>query len=315
MDDMVKAFYRDVVGYLDYLDGVVGEVGDVEERRVGVFNLLFMLILLRLFEDFRLLSRECVFEVFYERSLDGFLGSVYGVLGKYMDVGFLRVDVERFLGCSGLVDALRKVFEYKHSGSRGWKGLRFYDFRGLGHEVLDGVYERFLGWLSKEEKKKMGVYYTPKMIVEYMCRESLFYYLVAKLEGKVSENGIDKFVRGGDVSGVRGYEGEVDRLLAEVKVCDPACGTGAFLVGMLDEIVRLRRLVGGVSEYEVRKHAIENSLYGIDIDGRAVEICKLRLWFSLVESGDMVEVEPLRCLRFNVVQGNALIKFPEKWLR
>jgi hypothetical protein len=312
MNDVVKVFYRDVVGYLDYLDGVVCDVGDVEERRVGVFKVLFMLILLRMFEDFRLVSKEDVSEVFRERSLSGFLDSVYGVLGRYIDVGFLRVDVEKFLGCNGLVDALRRVFEYK---GKGWRGLRFYDFRELGSEVLGGVYERFLGWLSKEEKKRMGVYYTPRVIVEYMCRESLFYYLVTKLEGRVSEEGIDRFVRGGDVSGVRGYEGEVDRLLAEVRVCDPACGTGAFLVGMLDEIVRLRRLVGGISEYEVKRHAIENSLYGIDIDGRAVEVCKLRLWFSLVESCDGGEVEPLQSLRFNVVQGNALIEFPEEWLK
>jgi hypothetical protein len=316
MEDVVNVFYRDVMGYLDYLDGVVGrEVSDVEGRRVGVFKLLFMLILLRMFEDFRLVSWECVREVLSKRLINEFLGSVYGILGRYVDVGFLRVDEEGFLGCSGLVEALRRVFEYWGTGRKGWRGLRFYDFKELRNGVLGGVYERFLGWFSRESKKEKGVYYTPKLIVEYMCRESLFYYFVSKLEGKVCEGEIGRLVWGGDVSGVKGYEGEVDRLLAEVRVCDPACGTGAFLVGMLDEIVRLRRLVGGVSEYEVRRHAIENSLFGIDIDGMAVEVCKLRLWFSLVEGGNEIEVEPLQRLRFNVVQGDALLGFPEEWLR
>ena len=82
---------------------------------------------------------------------------------------------------------------------------------------------------------------------------------------------------------------------------------------MLDEIVRLRGgLVSNVSVCNVKRNAIERSLYGIDIDGRAVEICKLRLWFSMVESGCLV---PLQEVRFNVVQGDALLGFPEEWLK
>jgi len=311
----VSVFYRDVVGYLDYLDGVVGDVvKNVEERKKGVFKLLFMLVLLRMFEDFGLLSGGCVREVLRMRLFDDFLNGVYGILGKYVGVKFLRVK-EDFWRCSGLINALRKVYEYRCSGRRGWKGLWFYDFRRLGSEALGGMYERFLEWMSKESKKEKGAYYTPKAIVEYMCRESLFYYLVSKLEGKIGEDGVLAFVRGNDVSGVKGYEDEVDRLLAEVRVCDPSCGTGAFLVGMLNEIVRLRKLVSDMSEYEVKKHAIENSLYGIDIDGMAVEVCKLRLWFSLVESMDRGDVDPLQSLRFNLVQGNALLRFPVEWMR
>jgi hypothetical protein len=313
MNEVEKAFYKDAVGYLDYVDGVVSDaVGDIEERRVGVFKLVFMLILLKMFEDFGLVEREDVRKVLRERSLDGFLGSVYSILERYIDVGFLRVEGERFLGRWGLVDALRRVFEYEGRGRRSWKGLRFYNFKELGSGVLGGVYEGFLGWLSMEGKKKMGVYYTPRYIVEYMCRESLFYYLVSELEGKVGEDGLERFVKDGDVSGVEGYEGEVDRLLAKVRACDPACGTGAFLVGMLDEIVRLRGLVSEVSVCDLKRHAIENSLYGVDIDGRAVEVCKVRLWFSLVESGCVI---PLYAVRFNIVEGDALLAFPEGWLK
>jgi len=313
MSELEKIFCRDAIGYLDYIENIVGDVvDDVEERRVESFKFVLMLILLKMFEDFGLVSREDVRKVLRERLLNGFLRGMYSVLEGYIDVGFLRVDEEKFLGCGGLVDGLRMVFEYGSRGKRGWRGLRFYDFRELGSGVLSGVYESFLGWLSKERKKKMGVYYTPRVIVEYMCRESLFYYLQSKLEGMVSDDGLGRFVRDGDVSGVKGCEEEVDRLLAEVRVCDPACGTGAFLVGMLNEIVRLRGLVSDASVCEVKRNAIERSLYGIDIDGRAVEICKLRLWFSLIESGCVI---PLQRLRFNVVQGDALLSFPEEWLR
>ncbi len=311
--EVEKDFCRDVLGYLDYLEDVVGDVVcEVEERRVGVFKFVFLLILLKMFEEYQLVSKEDVRRVFSVRLLDEFLCSVYSTLEKYIDVGFLRVDDKRFLECSGLVNGLRRVFEYEGKGRKGWKGLRFYDFRELGSGILGSVYESFLGWLSKESKKKKGVYYTPRVIVEYMCRESIFYYLQSKLEGKVSEDGLGRFVRSGDVLGVEGYEEEVDRLLAEVKVCDPACGTGAFLVGMLDEIVRLRGLVSDVSVCKVKRNAIERSLYGIDIDGRAVEICKMRLWFSLIESGCMVSFQRLR---FNIVEGDALLDFPEDLLR
>jgi hypothetical protein len=310
MDDVVKGFYRDVVGFLDYLDGVVsGEVSEVEERRVGVFNLLFMLILMKMLVDFRLVSGEQVGRVLSERELGSFLSGVDVVLGRHIEVGFLRLGLERFLGCNGLVEALRRVYEY--GVGRGRRGLKFYDLGELGSDVLGGVYERFLSWLSEKDKKAMGAYYTPKLIVKYMCQESLFYYLASKLEGKVSEDGLRRFVVDGDVSGVEGYEREVNRLLAEVRICDPACGAGDFLVGMLDEIVRLRRLVSVVSEFGLRRHAIENSLYGIDIDGRVVEVCKLRLWFSLVGSGDVVSFQELR---FNVVQGDALLDFPREWV-
>jgi hypothetical protein len=70
MKDVERVFYKDVVGYLDYLDSVVS---DVEGRRVEFFKILFMLILLRMFEDFRLVPGECVRKVLSERSLDSLL--------------------------------------------------------------------------------------------------------------------------------------------------------------------------------------------------------------------------------------------------
>jgi hypothetical protein len=306
-----KEFVRDVIRCFDYLDGVLSSViGDVEVRKEIVFRLVFMLLILKLFEDYGLVLKDEVREVFRSSSLFEFLGRLYGILGRYADIEFLKVG--EVVEVRGMVDALRRVYEYGSEGKKGWRALRFYDLRELGgNYVLGDVYEGYLSWFSSEGKKKMGVYYTPKVIVEYMCRESLFYYLLSKLEGRVSEEGLKRFVRDGDVSGVMGLEGEIDRLLSEVKVCDPACGAGAFLVGMLEEIVRLRRVVGRVSEIEAKKGGIERSLYGIDIDGRAVEVSKMRLWFSLIESVGKVIIIPMNELRFNVVAGNALLEFPE----
>ncbi|HUY32442.1 MAG TPA: hypothetical protein VMV69_06645 [Pirellulales bacterium] len=98
-------------------------------------------------------------------------------------------------------------------------------------------------------------------------------------------------------------------------VCDPAIGSGAFPVGMMTEIVRARIALtpyfNDVAErtaYHFKRHAIQNSLYGVDIDAGAVEIAKLRLWLSLVvDEEDVKQIKPLPNLDYKVVVGNSLM--------
>jgi len=197
--------------------------------------------------------------------------------------------------------------------------------------------------------KDYGVYYTPRVIVHYMCQESLISYLETELNGKVKREDIERFVnladnflehekiavqknekiKNGEQKETK-YEHkipksiienakEIDNLLANIKVCDPAVGSGAFLVGMLHEIVKLRQLLSvylgnEVSIYDLKRQTIENSLYGVDIDPGAVEICKLRLWLSLVvDEDDFYNIKPLPNLDYKVVKGNSLVGFPENW--
>ncbi|MBN2379046.1 N-6 DNA methylase [candidate division WOR-3 bacterium] len=112
----------------------------------------------------------------------------------------------------------------------------------------------------------------------------------------------------------------IDEKLAEITVCDPAVGSGAFLVGMMNEIVRTRsaltpyfNVVQDRKPYQLKHDAIQNCLYGVDIDPGAVEIAKLRLWLSLVIDEEAVkQIKPLPNLDFKVVTGNSLIGFPYK---
>lgn len=111
----------------------------------------------------------------------------------------------------------------------------------------------------------------------------------------------------------------VDQKLANVKVCDPAVGSGAFPVGMMTEIIRARQCLmvwtrTSKTSYDLKRECIENSLYGVDIDPGAVEIAKLRLWLSLVvDEDDPRNIKPLPNLDYKVVCGNSLIGFPENW--
>ncbi len=115
---------------------------------------------------------------------------------------------------------------------------------------------------------------------------------------------------------IRERVNKIDALLAEIKVCDPAIGSGAFPVGLMQEIVKLRRLLTPYldsgedrSQYELKRHAILHNLYGVDIDPSSVDIAKLRLWLSLVvDEEDYEEIKPLPNLEYRIMQGDSLVE-------
>ena len=107
----------------------------------------------------------------------------------------------------------------------------------------------------------------------------------------------------------------LDDALKTITVCDPAVGSGAFPVGMMTEIIRARAAltpyfndVEARTPYHFKRHAIQNCLYGVDIDSSAIEIAKLRLWLSLVvDEEDVKQVKPLPNLDYKIVAGNSLL--------
>ncbi len=106
----------------------------------------------------------------------------------------------------------------------------------------------------------------------------------------------------------------IDEKLANITICDPAVGSGAFPVGMMNEVVKARTVLTPYikdetrSAYNFKRQCIEKSLYGVDIDSGAVEIAKLRLWLSLiVEEEDFEEIKPLPNLDYKIVCGNSLL--------
>ena len=108
----------------------------------------------------------------------------------------------------------------------------------------------------------------------------------------------------------------LDNKLASIKVCDPAIGSGAFPVGMMHEIVNARNVLTTYLEnksdrdtYTLKRHCIQESLYGVDIDPGAIDIAKLRLWLSLiVDEEDYQTINPLPNLDYKIMQGNSLIE-------
>src|SRR3989344_820594 len=106
----------------------------------------------------------------------------------------------------------------------------------------------------------------------------------------------------------------IDKSLKEIKVVDPAVGSGAFPVGMMNEIVKARSILSIYfketrNDYDLKRETIENCLYGVDIESSAVDIAKLRFWLTLiVDELDMKNIKPLPNLDHKIMCGNSLLE-------
>lgn len=237
-------------------------------------------------------------------------------------------------------------------------------------EMLGKVFENLL---DVKDRKSKGAFYTPREIVHYMCQETLINHLVSKTG--ISESAIRDFILYGeylrdedtiktlkvtDDNGKQHYEFDknkelliseeilsfkndvnrlkgLDELLANVKVADLAVGSGAFPLGMLNEIVKARQVLteylaiemNGFQKksfyayerkpYDLKVNTIKNCIFACDIEPSAVDIAKLRLWLSIVIDDEITEdagngdfdahskPRQLPNLECNIICGNSLI--------
>ncbi|MDE3111512.1 MAG: hypothetical protein KGK34_01060 [Chloroflexota bacterium] len=192
-------------------------------------------------------------------------------------------------------------------------------------EMLGRIFESLLPDVEREQK---GTYYTPRPVVQFMCREALVARLSSDalpeylLRTLVSDEApLGALAERGDARAIRTWMTGLDSELASLTIIDPAVGSGAFLLGMLGEIVRLRghahealhgRPPNDEEVHGWKLHAIERSLFGVDVEPTAVELCRLRLWLSLVVELDASRpVPPLPNLDFRTVCANSLVDFVE----
>lgn len=174
---------------------------------------------------------------------------------------------------------------------------------GIDPEMLGKIFESLL-----EDNKAKGAFYTPKEIVHYMCKESLIAYLSSIVDGELAD-AVRQFVEHHELPEVlEPCREAIDTALREVKICDPAIGSGAFPMGLLNELWRCREAIEGDSmeRVELKKEIIENNVYGVDIEKGAIDIARLRFWLSIVV--DAEKPEPLPNFDYKFMQGNSLIE-------
>ncbi|MFZ5917987.1 MAG: Eco57I restriction-modification methylase domain-containing protein [Chloroflexota bacterium] len=211
-------------------------------------------------------------------------------------------------------------------------------------EMLGKIFESLV--LEREQdpgvdlRKATGSYYTPRPVVAFMCREALAEHLAG--ESAVDRARIVRLLELPPAGQLSDEERawlqdafSVDEahslkaLLLSVRACDPAVGSGAFLLGLLQALtwaVGLLdwRLHGDAAparrnySFDLKKQVVEHCLYGVDIQAQAVQICELRLWLSLIVDYELPEGQPfdqavrqvpaLPNLAYKVRQGDSLLE-------
>lgn len=177
---------------------------------------------------------------------------------------------------------------------------------GIDPEMLGHIFENLL-----EDNRDKGAYYTPKEVVHYMSQQSIIAYLSHKLNADTKDIAI--FIKENKVSDyITNHISDINTLLKEVKICDPAIGSGAFPMGVLKVIYNALHHLHNVAhkpetfdEAQTKRDIIQNSIYGVDLERGAVDIARLRFWLALVVDED--EPQPLPNLDYKIVSGNSLI--------
>ena len=192
---------------------------------------------------------------------------------------------------------------------------------GVDPEMLGKIFENLL-----EDNKDKGAFYTPKEIVQYMCKEALIAYLIdeARHKSEVNkqrqenfEDAIRAFVNDPEMTVIRmqkyGDQQLIDlnESLCSVKICDPAIGSGAFPMGLLNLLMNCRialndALGKGEPRAWLKKEIIQNNIYGVDIEKGAIDIARLRFWLSIVV--DLEDPEALPNFDYKFMQGNSLLE-------
>lgn len=181
---------------------------------------------------------------------------------------------------------------------------------GVDPEMLGRIFENLL-----EDNKDKGAFYTPKEIVRYMCRQSLVSYLCTDITDADVCKSVEDFVETYDVDLIGGRDSELsqqlDEALRQVKICDPAIGSGAFPMGLLKELFLCRGAIENFDDAaDIKRHIIQQNIYGVDYEKGAVDIARLRFWLSLVV--DEKTPHTLPNLDFKIMQGNSLFECYEE---
>ena len=196
----------------------------------------------------------------------------------------------------------------------------------INPDVLGFIFEKYIN------QKAFGAYYTRPQITEYLCDRTIHKLIVDRVNDALS----DKDKRFEDINELLiKLDANVSHLLIEkilpnLSILDPACGSGAFLVAAMKTLIQVYSAVFGTIKlmgdgtlkknledienshpslpYFIKKRIVSDNLYGIDIMEEATEIAKLRLFLALVSSAhDVEELEPLPNIDFNIMAGNSLI--------
>ena len=200
----------------------------------------------------------------------------------------------------------------------------------ISPDVMGYIFEKYINEL---QQKSLGAYYTRDEITNYLSRNTIQKCILEKVNGKGYKfETIADMLHKIEASLCKLLLTDENSILNTLTVLDPAVGSGAFLVSAMKELIDIYSPIIGKIEtlgdrdlknwltdfkvkhksilYGIKKNIILQNLYGVDIMKEATEVCKLRLFLSLVSSALKIEeLEPLPNMDFNIMCGNSLIGF------
>lgn len=192
-------------------------------------------------------------------------------------------------------------------------------------EMLGRIFENLLAEISSDTgealRKSRGAFYTPREIVDYMCKETVLEYLKTVLPpDEFRDRRLHQLIVATDAEfqdqdhnwrrDWKPYKTSILDSLDQLRVLDPACGSGAFPIGMMQTLLRIyERLEPRFDPYKSKISILERNIFGIDIEPMAIEISRLRAWLSLVvdETATSSNVKPLPNLDFKFICANSLV--------
>lgn len=228
------------------------------------------------------------------------------------------------------VDFFERLFE--HFGNFNFttdESTPEYEQVAIDPEMLGRVFESLLAAQIEESgeqaRKAKGAFYTPREIVAYICREGIRAHLCAsrpddtRLRSAVSKL-IDTPDQEWALAGSNSLRDipedlrlEIATALRKIRTIDPACGSGAFPLGLVHLLSKLQmRLDPRLDELRLKLAILRDNIYGVDIEPMAVEISRLRSWLSIIVSEQgLKQIEPLPNLEFNFVCADSLVRLEE----
>lgn len=229
----------------------------------------------------------------------------------YGEVPFLNLN----LFCETALDGIDwDISDELIQSLLGKNGLFYnYDFtisefgsdEAINPEIIGSLFEELM--MNRQDR---GVFYTPKPVVQYMCVEGIKRILEEKTS--LSSDLIARLVDQNSIDGMSLEQAGVLRNgLLSIKAIDPSCGSGAFLIGLLDELTRILTTLStiwndaSVSKYELKHQLLSQSIFGIDLDSKAVDRTLCRLWLSL--AADSVQPFTVSLEAFNIESGDSLL--------
>ncbi|MBI1756529.1 MAG: Eco57I restriction-modification methylase domain-containing protein [Fimbriimonas ginsengisoli] len=179
-------------------------------------------------------------------------------------------------------------------------------------EILGRIFEQLT---ISGKRHDTGSYYTPRGIVQFMCREAVVAYLGGT---GLREDKARAFVYDHSTEELTNKEGDrAFESLKVIKVVDPACGSGAYLLGMLQELYALFALLQrqdrkfsddpAKEDHQRKLHIIENNIYGVDLQAFATNTAMLRLWLTLLVEDTGGKPQPLPNLEYKIETGDSLL--------